>query len=57
MFSSPLSLLETPDDLPEWEKELQAELQVSITLCMEIFDGPTAFLPSYFYLFHYYIAL
>ena len=40
MLSLLLSLLENPDDLPDWEKELQAELQVSITgiLCMEIFS-------------------
>jgi len=43
MFSLPLSLLETPDDIPEWEKELQAELQVSFAWHMVIFDGPLSY--------------
>lgn len=47
MFSLNFSLLETQDDIPEWEKELQAELQVHFTWHMEIFDGQLSFHLSY----------
>ena len=39
VFSLPLSLLKTQDEIPEWEKELQAELQVGFTWHMEIYDS------------------